>query len=236
MLALALGVDEEYQVGRIAMASYDFVPYALTGLSAAMQTPAAGLRATTHVTLPISDDKGGTDKAEQDVTLFGPGDVLGVDSGQIVRRYPSPGSTNAEETFHAHIEFDRPELPWAFSAHTPGDRMPPWLTLVVFERDRGRVGARPGRAPADRVGRRRSSLPPLSFAWAWAHAQATAGTASLSARLSTAYAPVNVSRLLAARILTQNTNYVACLVPTTDAGRKAGLGLARGNARSRLDA
>ncbi len=227
VLAIALGVDEEYQVGRIAMASYDFVPYALTGLSAAMQTPAAGPRAKTHVTLPISDDKGGSDKAEQDVTLFGPGDVLGVDSGQIVRRYPSPGSTNAEETFHAHIEFDRPEVPWAFSAHTPGDRMPPWLTLVVFERDEVEwEPAQAGLQPIVSVAA--SSLPPLSFAWAWAHAQANSGTASLSARLSTAYAPVNVSRLLAARILTQNTNYVACLVPTTDAGRKAGLGLPAG--------
>ena len=61
--------------------------------------------------------------------------MLGVDPGQIVRRYPAPGSTNAEETFHAHIEFDRPELPWAFSAQTAGDRMRPWLALVVVERD-----------------------------------------------------------------------------------------------------
>ena len=68
----------------------------------------------------------------------------------------------------------------------------------------------------------------MESSWAWAHAQATSGTASLTARLSTGYAPVNVSRLLAARVLTQNTNYVACLVPTTDAGRRAGLGLPGG--------
>src|SRR5699024_828145 len=41
----------------------------------------------------------------------------------------------------------------------------------------------------------------------------------------TAYGQVNGSRLLAARLLTQETEYLACLVPTTDAGRKAGLGL-----------
>jgi hypothetical protein len=227
VLAIALGAEEEFQVGRIAMASYDFVPYALTGLAAAMKTPSTGLRATTHVTLPISDDKGGSDKAEQDVTLFGPGDVLGVDPAQIVRRYPSPGSTNAEETFHAHIEFDRPELPWTFSAHTADGRMPAWLALVVFERDE--VEWEPPRAGLQPIMSVPASLlPPLSSSWAWAHAQATSGTATLSARLSTAYAPVNVSRLLAARILTQNTNYVACLVPTTDAGCKAGLGLPGG--------
>ncbi len=227
VLALNLAKEEEFQVGRVTMAAFDFAPYALTGLSAAMQTPASGSRASTHVTLPLTDDKGGTDEAEQDVTLYGPGDVLGIDPGQIVRRYPSPGSTNAEETFHAHIELDRPELPWAFSARTKGDQMPAWLALVVFERDEvewepAQAGLQPVAAVAA------STLPPLGVAWAWAHAQAVSGSASLSARLSTAYAPVNVARLVAARILTQNTNYVACLVPTTDAGRRAGLGLTGG--------
>ena len=130
------------------MASYDFVPYALTGLSAAMQTPGEGARAATTVTVPIEDDKGGKDAAGQDVTIFGPGDVLGVDPGQIVRRYPAPGSTNAEETFHAHIEFDRPEVPWAFSAQTPQDTMQAWLALVVLERDEVELGADAGRAAA----------------------------------------------------------------------------------------
>jgi hypothetical protein len=227
VLAFVLAPEDEYQVGKLALESYDFVPYALTGLAAAMQTPASGARATTHVTLPINDDKGGSDKAEQNVTLFGPGDVLGLDPAQVVRRYPSPGSTNAEETFHAHIEFDRPELPWAFSAHSVGDNMPPWLALVVFELDEVEwEPAGTGLQPVVSVPA--SVLPPVESSWAWAHAQATSGTASLTARLSTGYAPVNVSRLLAARVLTQNTNYVACLVPTTDAGRRAGLGLPGG--------
>ncbi|MEP6811840.1 MAG: hypothetical protein ABI990_02500 [Actinomycetota bacterium] len=227
VLALVLAPEDEYQVGKLALESYDFVPYALSGLAAAMQTPAGGARASTHVTVPISDDKGGSDKAAQDVTLFGPGDVLGVDPAQIARRYPTPGSTNAEETFHAHIEFDRPELPWAFSAHTVGDQMPPWLALVVFELDEVEwEPAQTGLQPVVSVDA--SVLPPLASAWAWAHAQATSGIASLSARLSTAYAPVNVSRLLAARVLTQDANYVACLVPTTDVGRRAGLGLSGG--------
>lgn len=227
VLALNLSKEDEYQVGRLTLAAFDFVPYALTGLAAAMRTPDSGVRSFTHVTLPLTDDKGGAAAAEQDVTLYGPGDVLGIDPGQIVRRYPPPGSTNAEETFHAHIEFDRPELPWAFSACTPGERMPAWLALVVFERDE--VQWEPAQAGLQPIVQVPSTLlPPLGSQWAWAHAQAASGSASLSARLSTAYAPVNVSRLVAARVLTQNTNYVACLVPTTDAGRKAGLGIGGG--------
>ena len=227
VLKLSLAPQDEYQVGELVLDSYDFAPWVLSGLSAARQAPASGTRPATHVTLPLSDDKGRSGSAERDVTLYGPGDVLGVDPDQIVRRYPAPGSTNAEETFHAHIEFDRPELPWAFGAETPADRMRPWLALVVFERDEvvwepAQGGLQPvASVPA-------ALLPPLDSSWAWAHAQATAGSASLEARLSTAHAPVNVSRLLAARILADSTDYVACLVPTTDAGRRAGLGLEGG--------
>ena len=36
VLAIALDPEDEFQVGRLALASYDFVPYALTALSAAM--------------------------------------------------------------------------------------------------------------------------------------------------------------------------------------------------------
>lgn len=227
VLALNLAVEEEYEVGKVSMGSFDFVPYALSGLAAAMRTPTTGTRATSHVSIPIADDQGHTAVAERDVTLYGPGDVLGIDPGQVVRRYPSPGSTNAEETFHAHIEFDRPELPWAFSAHTPGDRMPAWVALVVLEETEVQwEPAQAGLQPIMQVDAVR--LPPLDTAWAWAHAQAADGTTSLGARLSTAYAPVNVSRLLGARVLTQNTNYVACLVPTTDAGARAGLGVGGG--------
>lgn len=227
VLAISLVEEDEYQVGTMSMAAYDFVPYALTGLSAAMVTPATGARASTHVTVPIEDDKGGSDAAGTDVTIYGPGDVLGVDGGQIVRRYPAPGSTNAEETFHAHIELDRTEIPWAFSAQTPGDTMRAWLALVALERDE--VEWEPMQAGLQPIMSVDAALlPPLDTSWAWAHAQTLRGTSALSARLSTAYAPVNVSRLLAARVLTQNTNYVACLVPTTDAGRRAGLGQPEG--------
>lgn len=224
VLAVDLSDENDYSVGKLVLEAYDFVPYALTGMAVAATRPTgSGVRATTTVTLPISDDQGGAAEARRDVTLRGPGDVLGIDPGQIVRRFPPPGSTNSEETFYAHIEFDRPELPWAFSATDRDRRMRPWIALVVFEASE--IQWEPmtaGLQPIATVPG--AALPPLDQAWAWAHAQATSGSADLSARLSTAYAPVNVSRLLAARVLTQLTSYVACLVPTTDVGRRAGLG------------
>lgn len=231
VLLLSLLPQDEFQPGTLTLGSVEFVAHALSGMAAAMQAVDGALRATTRVTVPLTDDAGGAETAERDVTLYGPGDVLGVDPGQIIRRYPSPGSVTAEETFHAHIEFDRPEVPWAFSAQSPDPgrhlRIRPWLALVVLERSE--AGWEPitgGQLPVLVVDADR--LPSVVDCWAMAHAQTTGGSASLSARLSTAFAPVNLSRLLAARVLTQQTAYVACLVPTTDAGMRAGLGIGGG--------
>lgn len=224
VLTLSLSEEDAYQVGAVQLQTYQFVSYALSGLASAMTNPDQRLRATTEVTVPLTDDTGGETSVSRWVTVYGPGDVIGVDPAQIIRRYPSPGSITAEETFHAHIEFDRPELPWAFSAETPGPKMRPWLTLVALE-----VGeaewepATPGSAAVLSVDADR--LPNLADAWAMAHAQVAGGPASTSARLSSAHAPQNLSRLLASRVLTQNTAYVAVLVPTTNAGVAAGLDL-----------
>lgn len=224
VLVLALPEPEQYQVGQVQLQTYEFVPYALSGMAAAMRTPATGLRASTEVSVPLSDDAGGAATVTRTVTLYGPGDVIGVDPAQILRRYPAPGSTTAEETFHAHIEFDRPELPWAFSAQTPQARMRPWLTLVAVPV--AAVSWEPATAGTPAVLSVDSDqLPDLDQAWGMAHAQVAGGPASTSARLSTAHAPANLSRLLAARVLTQDTAYVAALVPTTNAGVAAGLGL-----------
>ena len=224
VLVLALADSEKYQVGQVQLQTYEFVPYALSGMAAAMRTPTTGLRASTDVSVPLSDDAGGAATVTRTVTLYGPGDVIGVDPAQILRRYPAPGSTTAEETFHAHIEFDRPELPWAFSAHTPQARMRPWLTLVAVPVAAASWEPATAGTPAV-LSVDSDQLPDLDQAWGMAHAQVAGGPASTSARLSTAHAPANLSRLLAARVLTQDTAYLAALVPTTNAGVAAGLGL-----------
>jgi hypothetical protein len=224
--------EDAYQEGTVALDEFEFVPYAVAGLAAAMVTPTGGsVRATTTVRVPVHDDQGNSSEAVRTVVLYGPGDVLGIDPGQVVRRYPAPGTATAEETVHAHIELDRPEMPWAFSAETPGPQMRPWLALVVLDAAQARV--EPGReGRPDVLVTRESELPPRGELWAWAHAQVhAAGPARavpIGIRLSSAYAPANLSRLVGGRILTQHTRYLACLVPTTDVGARTGLGLTGG--------
>jgi hypothetical protein len=156
--------------------------------------------------------------------LYGPGDVVGIDAKQIVRTDPRPRSAGVEARYLASIEFARADFPWLFTpaAADGQDRLRPWLCLIVVRRQDGvRIFADETRplptlqitAPADVA----EELPDLSESWAWAHAQAT-GTA-LGDGLGNAR-----SRLLSPRRLDPNTAYIACVVPTFEVGRLAGLG------------
>ncbi|MCA9298400.1 MAG: hypothetical protein KDA28_05000, partial [Phycisphaerales bacterium] len=154
---------------------YTFLPWVRSGLGSIVQAPDAGsTRPRVTIGVSVEDDKGGSQIVEKTLTVRGPGDVLAVDPSQIIRRYPTPGSVDAEETFLAHIEFDRPELPWLFTPFPPGgpdeSRLDPWLTLVVLERAHVRFEPSPPGMPR-RVRTRMAELQPLTDPWAFAHAQ-----------------------------------------------------------------
>jgi hypothetical protein len=227
--ALVVAQDEAYDESTVAIEKLEFAAYVVGGLAAAAQTPpGTATRASSHTEIPLTDSAGGTASAGLTVTLFGPGDVRGVDPAQIIRRYPAPGTLTAEETVLAHLELDRPEMPWQFSAAAPAAGLRPWLTLVVVEGAAVEWEPATGLLPVLRVPL--AQLPPLTDAHLWAHAQApqTDNGAAPELRLSPEYAPVNLSRVVSPRVLTQDTDYVAALVPTTDVGVRGGLGLSGG--------
>ncbi len=215
------------------LGEYTFVPWVRTGLSAGLTPPTGNdLRATVEIAVNVQDEGGDVGPpVKKRLVLRGPGDVIGIDSAQVVRRVPADGTAAAEESFVAHIEFDRPELPWLFSPLAPsGDRLKPWIALVVCD---AAVGAlEPGvNGLPQQLRTRLGQLQPLDDAAAWAHAQMVgpaSGTPSIGDRLSGAYAPTNLSRLLCPRKLDPNRDYIAAVVPTFDCGVKTGLGLGRG--------
>ncbi len=246
-----------YEPENIRLGAYTFLPWARTGLSSIVQNPAAGeVRATVTVTVDVEDDKGGRTPVSKTLTLRGPGDVLGLQTSQIVRRYPAPNATDAQDTYLAYVEFDRPELPWLFTPFAPSgpdeSRLIPWLALVVLEVRRARFEAPPPSSPPLplRVWARKSELQPLNHSWAFAHAQVMGDTGvhdnvsvradgapgvapddatpSVRDRLTDEYAPVNLSRLLCPRRLDDGVDYVACVVPAFDVGVQTGLGLSGG--------
>jgi hypothetical protein len=213
------------------LGTYTFLPWVRSGIAAALDAPTGGaIRAGVSVTLPVLG-KPDPVSSKVDLEVRGPGDVVSLDGSQIIRRYPSPGTANAEDAFLAHVEFDRPDLPWLFSPAQPGadDRLSPWLALVVVRESAGQVvPGKPGFPPVLRTVL--GELQPLgNESWAWAHAQVTGGKddaspVSVEDRLSADYALVNLSRLLCPRRLAPETSYVACVVPTIQAGMLAALG------------
>lgn len=215
----------------IVIGSYTFLAWVRGGVGAVVNTPAAGLRATVDVAVPVQADGQADLQAGTTVHVRGPGDVLGLDERQIIRRYPLPEATDAEDTFLAHVEFDRPVIPWLFSpTAAAGDRLVPWIVLVVLEQ--GRYQLRPGsQGRPDQVATFLGELQPTDDAWAWAHAQliGTPDTVPDPAdqpddRLTAEYGQANLSRLLCPRKLDTQRQYLACVVPLYNAGVAAGLG------------
>ncbi|HRA51257.1 hypothetical protein [Actinotalea sp.] len=218
----------------VGLGSYTLLPHHRTGTAAAYRTPfttSARARGRIDVTVPLTDGSnldGGTGR----LLLRGPGDVLGIDPRQVVRRYPSPGTRDAEPSDLAHCELDQPDLPWLFTPTGPdaGGHLPPWLRLVVVPDDPGLV------RPPDKPGLPAwadvalADLPPEADAWAWAHVQVLGsprepGASGQDPRLSPENPALNVARLLCPRELEPNRSWTALLVPTFEVGRRAGLGI-----------
>jgi hypothetical protein len=222
------------QPEQIVLDRYVLLPHARTGIAAALSTPFAWslpTRVSVKITVPVNDSRGALN-AEMQMHVFGPADVLELDSRQVIRTLPKAHAANAEVANLVHMEFDRPDLPWLFTPAGPdgAGHLVPWITLVVSEFRYLEWGDQRGAVRLARI--RRDQLQPLNDAWAWAHAQvagakplAPTTAPTLEQRLSEANASYNLSRLLCPRRLDVQTHYVACVVPTFLAGAQAAMGL-----------
>jgi hypothetical protein len=213
-----------------SLARYHFLAWTRRGVATAINQPDQGSladRASLSVQLAVSAQQGTnttiTNPPAQNVELFGPGDVIGIDPRHIIRTEPRNLTSNYEPNYLCGIEFDSPDLPWLFTPAAPvGDRLRPWITLIVLKADEFTpVTAPPNPLPAIQL----SSLSPLhdlADSWNWAHTQISGDTPIASAMAS---APGTViSRLLCPRRLDPETSYTAFLVPAFEIGRQAGLG------------
>ena len=220
---------------QIILDRYVFLPYARTGIAAALSAPfdwSLPTRAFVDLRVPVADESRGAIDAEMRVRVYGPADVTEIDVRQVVRTVPRADADSAEIDDLVHVEFDRPDLPWLFTPAGPdaAGRLTPWLTLIVTERRHLAWGEVRGAVRSAKI--RRDQLQPLGDAWAWAHAQVMGAKAAaaeieptLERRLSEENAAHNVSRLVCPRRLQPRTSYVACVVPTFLAGAQAALGL-----------
>jgi len=212
-------------------ANYVLLPWVRQGAASGIQTPdslgsnQAGVASAT-VKLRVNN----TDDIERQVRLYGPGDVIGIDPQQVIRTEPRHLATDFEPNYFPAIEFDRPDFPWLFTPAKANDasRLRPWLCLIVVRKQESvsLLFDRNLPLPALEIKEPKSELPDLSESWAWAHAQVT-GSLTQDGPLRSALRDnpeLTVSRLLCPRRLDPLTEYLACVVPAFELGRKAGLG------------
>lgn len=222
----------------VTAVSYQFLPWVRRGLTVALSSAdtfgSMPSRAVATVGVKLAAPLDAAALAPISMQLYGPGDVIGIDTGLIVRTDPKPNSHNFEPNYLALIDFDPPDFPWLLTPakNNDADQLRPWLVLVVFEVGRCGLPRMQPQAlmPSIRVKAAdvKAELPDLADSWSWAHAQVvTKATdpAGLQSDLQSRPAS-NVSRLVCPRRLRETTHYVACLVPAFEPGRLRGLGLA----------
>jgi hypothetical protein len=168
---------------------------AITGL--------AGGRPLAEVTVRLTgrDAEGrgtGNESVRLAALLVGPADIEGLRPGAITRRFPSPQAPDAETPMCPYVEFADPALPWRYTPQvnpqTGVRALRPWLVLVVGTDNEVD-------AAGDQVTLSASlrAAFPLADSFRWAHVQEAGG--------------VTLARVLSARPLVENTDYVAALVP-----------------------
>ncbi|WP_276280821.1 hypothetical protein [Halorussus caseinilyticus] len=221
-------------------ARYEFLPWVREGY----QPPDAETLAdpipdpgALSVSLTLRGEGKGDSREETvslDVDMYGPGDVVGIDGRQVVRMEPEPDTGDFAPNYFPMVEFDRPDLPWLFSpVSADGEgKLRPWFCLVVVEQQEGVELSASGEkplptltigGPADPA----RELPDPTNSWAWAHAQVVGAGSSGGDPVRDeleANSTKTVARLVAPRRLEPGKSYHACVVPTFEPGKLAGLG------------
>ncbi len=236
-----------------ALATYSFLPWLRQGIANTIASqdgdPSVKTRASVHVALQLAGDPVGggaelTQTVAQDIALYGPGDIIGIDTRAIVRTDPLPWITNYESNYLAAIEFYDEDFLWRYSPAAPapgGLRLRPWLTLVVLDETEFDEGKNILNRPLPYfVVHDVKSLPPAADLWAWAHVHinesvAASATELVSPDMGAVLPRVRTiiaqnpdqayGRLVCPRRLNDNTGYHAFVIPTFETGRLAGLGL-----------
>jgi len=220
------------------MDTFTYLPYVRQGLiSAATSTDLVGGRIQLKVKTEISNGAGDTIQTK-DVTivLFGPGDVLGINTDAVIRGTPNPPDQRPdfEPNYFPFIEFDQPDFPWLFTPQVPeNNRLQPWICLIVVEKRDGvdlmgptGENNKPLPGVLSITTDAFKELPDLSEAWAWAHVQVSTTTGTeddIKKVIGQQHGP-RLSRLMCPRHLEEKKSYYACLVPTFKYGVQSGLG------------
>jgi hypothetical protein len=214
------------------LASYAFLPWLRRGFAADIArvdgTSGTVPRSSIAVKVRFNSD----DALSGSVTLdvLGPGEVKVFDVRTIVRTSPRAGVMDTEPNYFPLVEFDQADLPWRYTPAraTSGDRLTPWLMLIVVSDDEVEQIIPSNNGELGRVEIKDAAvLPKHSQLWAWAHAQYSGGSTIDDAKASQLLeqaSPLLIARIICPRRLKPRTAYTALLVPSFLRGVLAGLG------------
>lgn len=219
-----------------------FLPYMRQGLTTlAEHDKVPGKRMTVPVKLTVtaSDRTNNSTKTglvEKEITLLGPGDVLGISENVISRLAPSPNNNNFETSLVPFIEFAEPDFLWRYSSlQIAGKNWIPWLALIVLKRENGQEEGEFERNQSPQKGlppqiqiKPNAILPDLRESWRWAHIHKLdiEGASPEQVANSLKREPSKaVCRLLCPRKLKPQTQYHAFLIPVFKIGAEAAMGI-----------
>ncbi|MGI9549639.1 MAG: hypothetical protein ACR2MT_00455 [Aurantibacter sp.] len=234
------------------IATYTFLPWLRQGIANKIDPAiATQSRATVQVKLKVTGKAlEGADLEQEiirNVELYGPGDIIGIDTKAIVKNEPRNWITNFESNYMPYVEFYDEDFPWRYSPSVvqPNDRLTPWMALVILKEDEFKEGTNMINRPLNFIEATdaEATFPPADQLWAWAHVHANEslidgednivadGGAEIDGVISELNSLLNknpdlaYSRIVCPRKLEPNTPYHAFLVPSYESGRLAGLGL-----------
>ena len=227
----------------ISVGRYTFSSWLRRGIGTRINQPdtlgAGGSGVNERATLPIGVTLNG-DAINKNFALIGPGDIIGINPQMVVRTEPRNWISNAEPNYLAFVEFYDEDFLWRYTpAHPNGEKLSPWLALLVLEApdpDRDVVGEYELTKRRDPLPTLKitvpEALPPLTQNWAFGHVSINEGHDNptdfeeflLSLREpGSENADKIISRLFSPRKLDADTAYRAFVVPAFETGRKAGM-------------
>src|SRR5690606_41606822 len=68
------------------------------------------------------DDNSINATVDKEITLFGPGDILGINENVVSRISPTPNTNNFEPALTPFIDFSEPDFLWRFSSLQTPDK------------------------------------------------------------------------------------------------------------------
>lgn len=231
--------------------TYSFLPFLRQGLANQVVAPTDPEAKRGQITVTLNVTGTGLTNppgapVEKQIEMYGPGEIVGIDPKAIIKTEPRNWITNFEPNYLPYIEFYDEDFPWRYTpSAAAGERLVPWLTLVVLGEEEFDDGKNILNRPLNYLTLKDSVdavsvFPAEADLWAWAHVHINkdivgAGDNPVS---SSETAFINqfksvlatnpdhaYSRIMSPRKLGGNTAYHAFLIPTFEAGRLAGLGI-----------